>query len=91
MDKSEVIRVRISASTLVLARAKTRLSGESISGYVRRLIMLDLGGDVEVEKKIEPTVSKEDAGFVHGVLLEGDERDAALEKLGWRDKMKDKK
>ena len=44
MIKKEVIKVRISVETLVRVRAKTELSGEGISGYVRRLIMLDLAG-----------------------------------------------
>jgi len=43
MNKTEIIKVRLSPATLVLTRAKTRLTGEGLSGYVRRLIMADLG------------------------------------------------
>ena len=71
MDKKERIQVQLSAATLIAARAKTKLSGESLSGYIRGLVMADLGGHQgfssvgvefeDVEKKSDPTGSMEDA------------------------------
>jgi len=42
MTQKEVIKTRISAKNVILIRAKIRLSGLTISGYLRGLVLRDL-------------------------------------------------
>ena len=56
MGKKERIQVQLSAETLVLARSKTELRGLSMSGYIRGLIMADLGGLAIVGDNDKPEV-----------------------------------
>ena len=87
MGKNEIIRVRLSAETLAIVRSKTKSTGEGLSGYVRRLIMVDLGGVAIIGDNDLPEVVAD----MNGVVRElSKKKSNPTDELGWRERLKKK-